>query len=55
MKFRENIVISGISGRYPESDNTEEFWTKLLAGDELYTADDRRWPLGKFTSLFNLI
>ncbi|XP_025018649.1 fatty acid synthase, partial [Tetranychus urticae] len=46
MKFKENTVISGISGRYPESDSIEEFWTKLLKGVELYTADDRRWPLG---------
>ena len=51
MKFKESTVISGISGRYPESDNIDEFWTKLLQGTELYTADDRRWPLGKLISL----
>ncbi|RWR99261.1 fatty acid synthase-like protein, partial [Dinothrombium tinctorium] len=41
----DEIVISGISGRFPESDNLEEFWENLINGRELYTADDRRWPV----------
>ncbi|RWS01532.1 fatty acid synthase-like protein, partial [Dinothrombium tinctorium] len=40
----DEIVVSGISGRYPESDNIEEFWHNLINGKEMYTADDRRWP-----------
>ncbi|RWS02169.1 fatty acid synthase-like protein, partial [Dinothrombium tinctorium] len=44
-RVNENdFVISGISGRYPESDNIEEFWNNLINGYELYTSDDRRWP-----------
>ena len=51
MKYRmansEEVVISGISGRYPESDNLDQFWSNLLSGVELGTEDDRRWPVGK--------
>lgn len=45
----EDIVISGISGRYPESDSLDEFWEKLLSGVELISCNDRRWPIGKFS------
>lgn len=41
-----DIVISGISGRYPECENVEEFWHKLINGIPMYTADARRWPVG---------
>lgn len=43
----DSIVISGISGRYPESLNIEEFWNQLINGKELSSIDDRRWPVGK--------
>lgn len=46
-EWPEGIVISGISGRYPESDNLEEFWDKLIQGIELISCDDRRWPVGE--------
>lgn len=42
-----NIVIAGIGGRYPDCDNIEEFWQKLVAGVELSSIDDRRWPVGE--------
>ena len=45
--WKEDIVISGISGRYPESSNIDEFWQKLTSGVELISCDDRRWPVGK--------
>ena len=45
---RDAIVISGISGRYPESLNVHEFWEKLLSGRELSSIDDRRWPVGEW-------
>ena len=45
-KTNEEIVISGISGRYPESDNIAEFADNLLAGRDLLTVDDRRWEPG---------
>ncbi|RWR98743.1 fatty acid synthase-like protein, partial [Dinothrombium tinctorium] len=41
----DDIVVSGISGRFPNSDNIEEFWCNLISGNELCSADDRRWPV----------
>lgn len=43
----EEIVISGISGRFPEADSVEELKQKLYDGIDLVTEDDRRWPAGK--------
>lgn len=43
----EDIVISGISGRYPECNDITEFWDKLMSGVELISCDDRRWPVGE--------
>ena len=43
IKISDNdIVISGIAGRYPECENVEEFWYNLINGIPMYTADDRR-------------
>lgn len=44
----EDIVISGIGGRYPDSGDVDEFWSKIMSGAELSTIDDRRWPVGEF-------
>lgn len=41
-----DIVITGLSGRLPESNSIEEFKDQLFAGVDLVTADDRRWPTG---------
>jgi hypothetical protein len=43
----EEVVIAGISGRLPESDNIEEFRDQLFAGVDLITDDERRWPSGR--------
>ncbi|OTF75408.1 hypothetical protein BLA29_006605 [Euroglyphus maynei] len=43
--IKEDIVISGISGRFPESDNMDEFAQKLFSGEDMVTKDDRRWPV----------
>jgi len=43
----DEIVISGISGRFPESNSIAEFRENLYAGVDLVTDDDRRWPAGK--------
>ncbi|XP_011703203.1 PREDICTED: fatty acid synthase [Wasmannia auropunctata] len=63
----EEIVISGIAGRYPESRNVEELKTNLLNKVDMITDDDRRWKIdhpdvpqrtgkvsdvGKFDALF---
>lgn len=42
----DEIVISGIAGRFPDSDNMEEFKTNLLNKVDLISDDDRRWRLG---------
>lgn len=45
----DDIVISGLSGRLPESNNIEEFKEQLFAGVDLITDDERRWPSGKLS------
>lgn len=42
----EDIVLTGLSGRLPESDTIEEFAQQLFDGVDLVTADDRRWMPG---------
>jgi acyl transferase domain-containing protein len=44
---QEEIVISGVSGRFPRSENIEEFGDLLMAGEDLITEDDLRWPPGR--------
>ncbi|KAL6447828.1 hypothetical protein ACFW04_000150 [Cataglyphis niger] len=44
--FEGDIVITGISGRLPESSNIEEFKENLMKGTDMVTEDDRRWPAG---------
>ncbi|XP_062859033.1 fatty acid synthase [Trichomycterus rosablanca] len=44
----EDIVIAGISGRLPESENLEEFWQNLFNGVDMVTEDDRRWKPGLY-------
>ena len=43
---KEDIVISGVACRLPESRNVEEFWENLINGRDMVTEDDRRWPPG---------
>lgn len=47
----DEIVLTGISGRLPDSSTIEEFAKNLFDGVDLVTADDRRWPPGN--ALFN--
>lgn len=41
-----DIVISGFSGRLPESSNIDEFKRNLFEGIDMVTDDERRWPSG---------
>jgi len=41
------VVISGLSGRLPESDSIAEFREHLINGDDMITEDDRRWEPGQ--------
>ncbi|KJH41745.1 acyl transferase domain protein [Dictyocaulus viviparus] len=45
-KDQEEIVISGVSGRFPRCENVDEFGDLLLQGEDLVTEDDLRWPPG---------
>lgn len=47
--IQDDIVISGMSGRFPECDNISEFQEKLFAGVDLIKENDSRWPKGKQT------
>ncbi|XP_038206276.1 fatty acid synthase-like [Zerene cesonia] len=42
----DDVVLTGLSGRLPQSDNIEEFAQQLFDGVDLVTADDRRWTPG---------
>ena len=42
----DDVVITGISGRLPESENIGEFRSHLINGEDMVTDDDRRWQPG---------
>ncbi|XP_076656382.1 fatty acid synthase-like [Halictus rubicundus] len=44
--LQDDIVISGFSGRFPESDNVDELKKNLFEGVDMITDDERRWPAG---------
>ncbi|KZC13477.1 PREDICTED: fatty acid synthase [Dufourea novaeangliae] len=43
-----DVVISGFSGRFPESDSVEELKKNLFEGVDMVTDDERRWPAGLY-------
>lgn len=43
----DDIVISGIGGHFPESDNFDELRDHLLSGYDMVTSENSRWPPGK--------
>jgi fatty acid synthase len=47
LKEGEEVVISGIGGRFPESDTVDEFAQNLYNKVDMITVDDRRWPTGQ--------
>lgn len=47
----EEVVIAGMSGKLPESDNMEEFWANLIGSVDMVTDDDRRWKAGELVAL----
>ncbi|KAI1291794.1 Fatty acid synthase [Halotydeus destructor] len=44
----EDVVVSGISGRFPESDNVDELADNLMNHVDMVTDDERRWPRGLY-------
>lgn len=47
-KLPDEIVISGFSGRLPESSTIEEFKENLFNGVDMVNDDPRRWPKGLY-------
>ena len=49
----EEIVISGVGGRYPMSGNFDEFATNLFDNIDMVTEDEdgERWPKSKLKEL----
>ncbi|XP_063987869.1 fatty acid synthase-like [Diachasmimorpha longicaudata] len=45
MDSGDEVVISGISGRFPESNNLHQFRDNLMNKVDLITDDDRRWGM----------
>jgi len=45
---QEDIVIAGVSGKFPESDNVEEFAQNLYNGVDMVNEGERRWPSGLY-------
>ena len=43
----EEIVISGVAGRFPDSDNVKHFEENLMNKVDLVSNDDRRWDLSE--------
>lgn len=44
----DEVAITGISGRLPESGNVAEFREKLIQEIDMVTEDERRWPVGLY-------
>lgn len=51
--LNDDIVISGIAGRFPQSDNIDELAANLLNKIDMVTQDDSRWPIGKLFFISN--
>lgn len=48
----EDIVISGVSVRMPQSDNMQEFSDNLMNSVDMVTEDDLRWKPGEIGSYY---
>ena len=53
--YNGEVVISGISCKFPESDNMQEFRDNLMNGVDMVTEDDRRWRPGRRLFFFYLL
>lgn len=45
--FASDVVLSGFSGRLPESSNIDEFKQNLFDGVDMVNEEARRWPSGE--------
>lgn len=55
LKTSEEIVVSGVAGRFPMSNNIDEFTENLYNNVDMIAEDtnEERWPKSKF-NLFQL-
>lgn len=51
----DDIVISGVACRLPESNNMDEFREHLLNNEDMVTDDSRRYPAGKWRHLVAIV
>ncbi|CAG7717692.1 unnamed protein product [Allacma fusca] len=47
-RYNGDVVISGIAGKFPESENLEEFWQNLHNGVDMVTEIHDRWNVESF-------
>lgn len=52
---QDDVVITGFSGRLPESSSIDEFKKNLFEGVDMVNDDPRRWPKGKFVRFINFL
>jgi len=52
--MKVEVVISGVAGVFPESDNVEELKDLLFNKQNGITLDSRRWPLGEIIIITNI-
>lgn len=50
----DDVVISGISGRFPNCKTFEEFKQKLFDGTDILAEGESRWPDGIQTKYHNI-
>lgn len=48
----DEVVISGVAGRFPDSDDVNHLYDNLMNKVDLVTDDDRRWKLGEFLAFY---
>lgn len=49
----DEVVVSGVAGRFPESNNVKNLYDNLMEKRDLVTDDGRRWKLGEhFVTFF---
>mgnify|MGYP002716051666 CR=1 FL=1 len=51
VKMKEDVVISGISGLFPDCHNIDEYKEKLLNKVDMVTEGGGRWPEGESKKL----
>lgn len=51
-EISDPIAITGMSGRFPLSENIEEFSSNLYNAVDMTTSDNERYPHGKFSHFY---